>query len=355
MTLRVAVICGGRSSEHEVSCISAGGVISAIDRSKFEPILIGITKGGHWVLLPEDSSLTINDGDLPEVVDSAQRVVVDVAGFSVAGKDLKIDLVFPLLHGPYGEDGTIQGLLEMANLPYVGSGVLASAVAMDKSFAKPIFSAQEMATVAGIVLKANQWLADPGSVLEQVKKLGYPVFVKPARGGSSRGTSKVHSETELATAIETALQFDPKVMIEEAIVGSEIECAVLEIAGEPQASVVGRISIDPKFEFYDFEAKYLDGATSIELPAAIPPGIAEEIRTTAIKAFQALGCSGLARVDFFLTDTGKIIINELNTMPGFTATSVFPKMWQASGVSYTEVISHLIESALLRRNGVLGN
>lgn len=355
MTLRVAVICGGRSSEHEVSCISAGGVISAIDRSKFEPILIGITKGGHWVLLPEDSSLTINDGDLPEVVDSAQRVVVDVAGFSVAGKDLKIDLVFPLLHGPYGEDGTIQGLLEMANLPYVGSGVLASAVAMDKSFAKPIFSAQEMATVAGIVLKANQWLADPGSVLEQVKKLGYPVFVKPARGGSSRGTSKVHSETELATAIETALQFDPKVMIEEAIVGSEIECAVLEIAGEPQASVVGRISIDPKFEFYDFEAKYLDGATSIELPAAIPPGIAEEIRTTAIKAFQALGCSGLARVDFFLTDAGKIIINELNTMPGFTATSVFPKMWQASGVSYTEVISHLIESALLRRNGVLGN
>ena len=355
MTLRVAVICGGRSSEHEVSCISAGGVISAIDRSKFEPILIGITKGGHWVLLPEDSSLTINDGDLPEVVDSAQRVVVDVAGFSVAGKDLKIDLVFPLLHGPYGEDGTIQGLLEMANLPYVGSGVLASAVAMDKSFAKPIFSAQEMATVAGIVLKANQWLADPGSVLEQVKKLGYPVFVKPARGGSSRGTSKVHSETELATAIETALQFDPKVMIEEAIVGSEIECAVLEIAGEPQASVVGRISIDPKFEFYDFEAKYLDGATSIELPAAIPPGIAEEIRTTAIKAFQALGCSGLARVDFFLTDAGKIIINELNTMPGFTATSVFPKMWQASGVSYTEVISHLIESALLKRNGVLGN
>lgn len=355
MTLRVAVICGGRSSEHEVSCISAGGVISAIDRSKFEPILIGITKGGHWVLLPEDSSLTINDGDLPEVVDSAQRVVVDVAGFSVSGKDLKIDLVFPLLHGPYGEDGTIQGLLEMANLPYVGSGVLASAVAMDKSFAKPIFSAQEMATVAGIVLKANQWLADPGSVLEQVKKLGYPVFVKPARGGSSRGTSKVHSETELATAIETALQFDPKVMIEEAIVGSEIECAVLEIAGEPQASVVGRISIDPKFEFYDFEAKYLDGATSIELPAAIPPGIAEEIRTTAIKAFQALGCSGLARVDFFLTDAGKIIINELNTMPGFTATSVFPKMWQASGVSYTEVISHLIESALLRRNGVLGN
>ena len=355
MTLLVAVICGGRSSEHEVSCISAGGVISAIDRSKFEPILIGITKGGHWVLLPEDSSLTISDGNLPEVVDSAQRVVVDVAGFSVAGKDLKIDLVFPLLHGPYGEDGTIQGLLEMANLPYVGSGVLASAVAMDKSFAKPIFSAQEMATVAGIVLKANQWLADPGSVLEQVKKLGYPVFVKPARGGSSRGTSKVHSETELATAIETALQFDPKVMIEEAIVGSEIECAVLEIAGEPQASVVGRISIDPKFEFYDFEAKYLDGATSIELPAAIPPGIAEEIRTTAIKAFQALGCSGLARVDFFLTDTGKIIINELNTMPGFTATSVFPKMWQASGVSYTEVISHLIEGALLRRNGVLGN
>ncbi len=355
MTLRVAIICGGRSSEHEISCISAGGVISAIDRSKFEPILIGITKDGHWVLLPEDYSLAISGGKLPEIVDSAQRVVVDVAGFSLAGQDLKIDLVFPLLHGPYGEDGTIQGLLEMANLPYVGSGVLASAVAMDKSFAKPIFSAQQMATVAGIVLKASQWLADPASVRAQVKELGYPVFVKPARGGSSRGTSKVHGEAELAVAIDAALQFDPKVMIEEAIVGSEIECAVLEIDGEPQASVVGRISIDPKFEFYNFEAKYLDGATSIELPAAIAPSISAEIRASAIKAFQALGCSGLARVDFFLTDAGKIIINELNTMPGFTATSVFPKMWQASGVSYKEVITHLIESALLRRNGVLGN
>lgn len=355
MTLRVAIICGGRSSEHEISCISAGGVMSALDRSKFEPILIGITKDGNWVLLPEDSSLAISDGKLPEIVDSTQRVGVDVAGFSLAGKDLKIDLVFPLLHGPYGEDGTIQGLLEMANLPYVGSGVLASAVAMDKSFAKSIFTAHKMATAAGIVLKVNQWLADPASVRAQVKELGYPVFVKPARGGSSRGTSKVHVEAELAGAIEAALQFDPKVIIEEAIVGSEIECAVLEIAGEPNASVVGRISIDPKFEFYNFEAKYLDGATSIELPAAIAPAISAEIRTTAIKAFQALGCSGLARVDFFLTDAGKIVINELNTMPGFTATSVFPKMWEASGVSYKEVITHVIESALLRSNGVLGN
>ena len=243
----------------------------------------------------------------------------------------------------------------MANLPYVGSGVLASAVAMDKSFAKSIFTSHKMATAAGIVLKASQWLADPDSVRAQVQELTYPVFVKPARGGSSRGTSKVHSETELAGAIEAALQFDPKVIIEEAIVGAEIECAVLEIAGEPQASIVGKISIDPKFEFYDYEAKYFDGATSIELPAPISPAISEQIRASAIKAFQALGCSGLARVDFFLTDAGEIIINELNTMPGFTATSAFPKMWQASGISYQVVITHLIEGALLRSNGVLGN
>lgn len=355
MTLRVAIICGGRSSEHEISCISAGGVISAIDRSKFEPVLIGITKDGRWVLVPEEFPLEIKDGKLPVIGDSGQSVVVDVTGISVGGKNLKIDLVFPLLHGPYGEDGTIQGLLEMANLPYVGSGVLASAVAMDKSFAKPIFTSHQMVTAAGIVLKASQWLADPDSVLAQVQELTYPVFVKPARGGSSRGTSKVHSETELAGAIEAALQFDPKVIIEVAIAGTEIECAVLEIAGEPQASIVGKISIDPKFEFYDYEAKYFDGATSIELPAPISPAISEQIRASAVKAFQALGCSGLARVDFFLTGAGVIIINELNTMPGFTATSAFPKMWQASGISYREVITHLIESALLRRNGVLGN
>ena len=354
MTKRVAIICGGRSSEHEISCISAGGVIAAIDRSLYEPILIGITKDGSWVLIPEGHHFAINDGVLPQVPSGAQKVVADVAGFSVEGKPLNIDLVFPLLHGPYGEDGTIQGLLEMADIAYVGSGVLASAVAMDKSFAKPIFASHGIKTAPGLVVKKSEWQSDDASITKAVEALGLPVFVKPARGGSSRGTTKVKTIDALAAAISEAHKFDPKAMIEKAINGAEIECAVLEIDGKPQASVIGQIHIDSKFEFYDFEAKYLDGATSIELPAPISEAAANEIKESAIKAFQALGCSGLARVDFFLTPSGEIIINELNTMPGFTATSVFPKMWAASGVSYTEVITHLLKSAQSRNNGVLG-
>ena len=354
MTKRVAIICGGRSSEHEISCISAGGVIAAIDRSLYEPILIGITKDGSWVLIPEGHNLAIKQGVLPEVPNDAPAVVADVAGFSVEGKLLNFDLVFPLLHGPYGEDGTIQGLLEMADIAYVGSGVLASAVAMDKSFAKPIFAAHGIKTAPGLVVKKSEWQSDKASITKAVEALGLPVFVKPARGGSSRGTTKVKSIDALAAAITEAHKFDPKAMIEKAITGAEIECAVLEIDGKPQASVIGQIHIDSRFEFYDFEAKYLDGATSIELPAPISEAAASEIKESAIKAFQALGCSGLARVDFFLTPSGEVIINELNTMPGFTATSVFPKMWAASGVSYTEVITHLLKSAQSRNNGVLG-
>jgi D-alanine-D-alanine ligase len=355
MTQRVAIICGGRSSEHEISCISAGGVLAAIDRSMYEPILIGITKAGSWVLIPMDHAMNIADGVLPLVPTGAPAVVADVAGFSCEGKDLKIDIVFPLLHGPYGEDGTIQGLLEMANLPYVGSGVLASAVAMDKSFAKPIFASHGIATAPGLVVKAEEWKSDSSAISKAISELGYPVFVKPARGGSSRGTTKVKAEGQLAVAIAEAHSFDSKAMVEKAIVGSEIECAILEIQGKPQASVVGKIQIDSKFEFYDFEAKYLDGATSIELPAAIDKVTADKIRTSAIQAFKSLGCSGLARVDFFLTESGEVIINELNTMPGFTATSVFPKMWAATGINYTEVITHLLQGAEKRTNGVLGN
>ena len=354
MTKRVAIICGGRSSEHEISCISAGGVIAAIDRSLYESILIGVTKDGSWVLIPEGHNFAIKEGVLPEVPKDAPAVVADVAGFSVEGKPLNIDLVFPLLHGPYGEDGTIQGLLEMANIAYVGSGVLASAVAMDKSFAKPIFAAHGIKTAPGLVVKKSEWQSDKASITKAVEALGLPVFVKPARGGSSRGTTKVKSIDSLAAAIAEAHKFDSKAMIEKAITGAEIECAVLEIDGKPQASVIGQIHIDSKFEFYDFEAKYLDGATSIELPAPISESAANEIKESAIKAFQSLGCSGLARVDFFLTPSGDVIINELNTMPGFTATSVFPKMWAASGVSYTEVITHLLKSAQSRNNGVLG-
>ncbi len=355
MTKRVAIICGGRSSEHEISCISAGGVLSAIDRSKFEPILIGISKSGKWFLLDEKTSLSIEDGKLPTIPESGTAVALDANGFTSAGSNLNIDLVFPLLHGPYGEDGTIQGLLEMADIAYVGSGVLASAVAMDKSFAKPIFAAHGIKVAAGFVARASDWAKNKSTIQKQADQLGYPVFVKPARGGSSRGTTKVNSANEFAGAIEEAHRFDPKAMVEQEIRGREIECAVLEIDGVAKASLVGQIKIDPKFDFYNFEAKYLDSATTIELPAPIDQKVSDEIRAKAIDAFISLGCSGLARVDFFLTDNNEIIINELNTMPGFTATSVFPKMWAATGVGYTEVITYLLNTALTRNNGVLGN
>ena len=355
MTQRVAIICGGRSSEHEISCISAAGVLSAIDRTKYQPILIGISKNGRWFLLPENHSLALTDGVLPTIPEDGISVALSVDGFSAGGKNLDIDIAFPLLHGPYGEDGTIQGLLEIADIPYVGSGVLASAVAMDKSFAKPIFASHGIKVAAGFVVRQKEWQQDSAAIQKAADQLGYPVFVKPARGGSSRGTTKVKSAADFAGALAEAYKFDTKALIEQEIRGAEIECAVLDIDGRPKASLVGQIRIDSKFEFYDFEAKYLDGATTIELPAPIDQKISDEIREKAIDAFISLGCSGLARVDFFLTANDEVIINELNTMPGFTATSVFPKMWAATGVAYTDVISHLLKSALTRNNGVLGN
>jgi D-alanine-D-alanine ligase len=342
---RVAIICGGRSSEHEISCISAGGVIAAIDRSKYQPLIIGITKSGRWVHLDESFPLRIVGDTLPVIPENSPAIVADISGFTFNGSPLEFDIAFPLLHGPFGEDGTIQGMLEMADMDYVGSGVLASAVAMDKSFAKPIFASHGIKVAEGFTITAQEWKDAPDSITKQATSLSYPIFVKPARGGSSRGTNKVKSEAELAAAIDDALAFDSKVMIENAVVGSEIECAVLEIDGKPQASVVGKISIDPKFEFYDFQAKYLDCATTIELPAPIPADIAQSIQEQAVAAFKALDCRGLARVDFFLTVNNEIILNELNTMPGFTETSVFPKMWKSSGVAYSEVINHLLESA----------
>jgi len=350
---RVAIICGGRSSEHEISCISAGGVLAAIDRNKYEPILIGITKSGKWVLVPESYKMEISGGVLPSVPESAPAVIADVAGFSVAGKNLSIEIVFPLLHGPYGEDGTIQGLLEIADIPYVGSGVLASAVAMDKSFAKPIFASHGIKVAAGFTVKDDQWRESSEAITKKTDQLGYPVFVKPARGGSSKGTTKVKSSSNFAAAINEAHKFDSKALVEQEILGFEIECAVLEIDGVVKASTVGKIHIDSKFEFYDFEAKYLDGATSIQLPAPIDAKVSQEIQRLAVEAFKSLGCSGLARVDFFLTKNNEIVINELNTMPGFTETSVFPKMWQASGIGYSEVITALLNCALTRSNGVL--
>jgi D-alanine-D-alanine ligase len=352
----VGILCGGRSSEHEISCISAGGILSAIDRDLYQPILIGITRTtGRWVLIPENQRLTIVDGVLPTVPEDAPEVNTDIHGFTVDGKPLNIDLIFPMLHGPYGEDGTIQGFCEIANIAYVGSGVLASAVAMDKSFAKLIFAAHGMKAAAGIVITAEEWLRNRPKCEKSLSVLQFPIFVKPARGGSSRGTSKVKSVEDMAAAIELAHHFDRKVLVEEAIIGREIECAVLEIDGEIRTSSPGEIFIDKKFEFYDFEAKYLDEATHCEVPADLSPTVRGEIQRLAALAFSSLGCSGLARVDFFYRPNGEIVIIELNTMPGFTPTSVFPTLWAEQDVTYSQIIHELIQGALTRRNGVLGN
>ena len=337
---RVAIICGGKSSEHEISCVSANGILNAIDRNKFEPVLIGITKSGKWLLLPDDSNFSIVNGALPTVPESGIEVSITSLGLVAGGKQLAIDVAFPVLHGPYGEDGTIQGLFEMIGIKYVGSGVLASAVSMDKSYAKPIFASAGLSVAAGIVVTSKNF--------ELPSNLTFPLFVKPARSGSSRGTTKVKQKSDLASAVEHALSFDTKVIIEQAVVGKEIECAVLQADGKITASEVGQISISSKFEFYDFQAKYLDNSMELIVPADLPAGVQSKIQQAAITAFNAAGCEGLARVDFFYSTQGEIIINEINTMPGFTPTSVYPKLIEKNGINYQELITKLIATAQTR-------
>ena len=337
---RIAIICGGKSSEHEISCVSANGILNAIDRNKFEPVLIGITKSGKWLLLPDDSNFSIVNGALPTVPESGIEVSITSLGLVAGGKQLAIDVAFPVLHGPYGEDGTIQGLFEMIGIKYVGSGVLASAVSMDKSYAKPIFAAAGLSVAAGIVVTSKNF--------EIPSNLTFPLFVKPARSGSSRGTTKVKQKSDLASAVQHALSFDTKVIIEQAVVGKEIECAVLQADGRITASEVGQISISSKFEFYDFQAKYLDNSMELIVPADLPAGVQSKIQQAAITAFNAAGCEGLARVDFFYSTQGEIIINEINTMPGFTPTSVYPKLIEKNGINYQELITKLITTAQTR-------
>jgi D-alanine-D-alanine ligase len=337
--VRVAIICGGKSSEHEISCISANGILNAIDRSTFEPVLIGITKSGKWLLLPEDTSFIIQNGALPTVPESGLEISITSQGLFSGGKNLAIDVVFPILHGPYGEDGTIQGLFEMIGLRYVGSGVLASAVSMDKSYSKPIFAAAGLKVAPGTVVTSSNF--------ELPSNLKYPLFVKPARSGSSRGTTKVKQDSELKAAVESALAFDTKVIIEQAVVGKEIECAVLQSEGKTIVSPVGQIVISSKYEFYDFQAKYLDDSMQLVFPE-LPAGIEEKIQAAALTAFNAAGCEGLARVDFFYSDSGEVVINEINTMPGFTPLSVYPKLVEKSGMNYQQLITTLIQTAQTR-------
>ena len=351
--IRVAIIAGGRSSEHPISCISASGVLAAIDRSKFEPILIGITQSGTWIDMRQSDFERGSDG-LSYVPEGGEKLIVDIHGIKDSkGSDLGIEIAFPLLHGAYGEDGTIQGLFEMAGIAYVGSGVLASAVAMDKSFAKPIYADFGLKVADGITVHQDNWNKSKDLEIAKIRALGFPIFIKPARSGSSRGTSKVRDESEISAALDDAFNYDPRVLVEAAVVGREIECAVLQIDSVATASVLGEVRVHPPHEFYDFEAKYLDGSTTFDIPANLAEPIASAISQAAITAFEALGCEGLARVDFFLSEDNQIIINELNTMPGFTPTSVFPALWEKTGKSYSQIITILLDSALSRQRNVI--
>lgn len=364
---RVAVVFGGRSSEHSVSCVTAASVLAAIDRDAYDVVPIGITRDGRWVLEDGDlASLSFAGKALPEVPHSEAQVSVPMSrhdtGFTVLapGKPPaalgQVDVVFPLLHGPFGEDGTIQGMLDLADVKYVGSGVLASAAMMDKQFMKLVFAAAGLRIGPYVVITDKEWAREPQAALERCASLRFPVFVKPCRAGSSMGISRVDAPEGLRAAVEAAREHDPKVIVEEGIVGREIECGVLEgRRGEPdRASLLGEIVVEGGHAFYDFEAKYLSDADEVRLscPADLPPEVAREIRAQAVAAFQAAGCEGLARADFFYTPDGGIVINEINTMPGFTPTSMYPQVWQASGLTYAELIDELIQLALERRSGL---
>ena len=343
MKKKVAILCGGPGSEHEISCLSAAGVLSAIDRTRFEPILIGITREGKWMLLPDGYPLAMQNKRLPAITGDFPEVIRTRGGLSCNGEKLPIDRIFPVLHGTYGEDGQLQRELALVGTKYVGSAAAASEIAMDKAESKIAFARHGIQGAPGITVTADEWRQSPLRIQEAIKELGLPLFVKAARGGSSRGTVKVKDQKDFAAAMAEALSYDSKVLIESAIVGTEVECAVLQIGRETKASLPGKVWIDPHFEFYDFEAKYLDGATRIDIPAPFDPLVNRAIREYAVKAFKAIGASGLARVDFFVTPTNDIIINEINTMPGFTPTSAFPKMWAASGIAYKEVITTLLK------------
>jgi D-alanine-D-alanine ligase len=356
--LTVALLFGGRSSEHSISCATAGGVLSAIDRSKYDVIPIGITRSGAFTLQEDDADhFRLNPAAMPVIVDNGTRVhwpestatreltVTDAARQTRSLGD--VDVVFPILHGPFGEDGSLQGMLELLGLPYVGAGVLASALGMDKHFAKIAFRAAGIPVAPGITVTAREWAASPSTVAALVEPLGWPVFVKPARAGSSVGVTRALSASELPAAIEIALAEDTKVLVESAIAGREIECGVLagRNGGPPRVSLAGEIVMTDR-AFYDFDAKYMD-APGIDLvcPTILTDAELASLQELAARAFDAIGGEGLARADFFLSANG-FVVNELNTMPGFTPISMFPKCWEASGLSYAALIDELIQLGL---------
>ncbi|MFN8077054.1 MAG: D-alanine--D-alanine ligase family protein [Kineosporiaceae bacterium] len=364
---RVALVFGGRSGEHPISCVTAAGVLRALDRERYEVVPIGITPEGSWVLAEDDPSRwELTAGALPQVKDGEGPQVL--LPTRVGDRNLtvleparvpqtlgEVDVVFPLLHGPFGEDGTLQGLLELADVRYVGSGVLASAASMDKHVMKVMLAGAGVPVGPWELVTARQWERDPDAVAERVAGLGWPVFVKPARAGSSLGISKVDGPEGLAAAMAQARRHDPKVVVEAALYGREIECAVLESldGGAPLTSLPGEIEVVSGHAFYDFEAKYLDEeSVRLSCPADLPEEVVARVRALSAEVFEVMGCEGLARVDFFVAQDGTVTVNELNTMPGFTPLSMYPRMWQESGIGYPELVDRLIRLALQRPVGL---
>lgn len=352
--IRVAVLFGGRSSEHSVSCVSASGVIRALDPEKYEVLAIGISQRGHWFQMDAHAAFSMASGVLPCVPDDGKSAAFSSDPAVLMSQLGSIDVVFPVLHGPWGEDGTIQGLLELVGIPYVGSGVLASAAGMDKVTMKVLLEYAGLNVGQFLSITDRQWRNEKDECIAAVRNLGYPVFVKPARAGSSRGISKVKSEAELVDAIDEAREHDPRIIVEASVQQSrELECGVLSSEfGTLIASRIAEIIVGGQREFYDFEAKYLEDSAELVVPVDLPMGIELELQSLAIRAFEALGCEGLARVDFFLDGAGKIIVNEVNTMPGFTPISMYPRMWQVSGIEYGELIDTLINDAIRRGTGL---
>ncbi|GAA1998466.1 D-alanine--D-alanine ligase [Nakamurella flavida] len=361
--IRVAVLFGGRSGEHPVSCISAAGVLSHLDPAVFDVSAIGITPDGAWVRVDPAAAIAAAETPLPQITtgvsvvlspDPTSAVITPAGeGPGSSGVDLSaaldVDVVFPVLHGPWGEDGTVQGLLELAGVPYVGNGVLASAAGMDKEFTKKLLAAEGLAVGDYVVLRRGR---DTVAQADRAR-LGLPVFVKPARAGSSLGVSRVDDWAELDAAIAEARAIDPKVLVEAARIGREIECGVLEFPdGRVEASPTAEIGMPAGHEFYDFQAKYVDDVATFSIPAELPDVVTKQIQDMALRAFTALDAQGLARVDFFVTDGDQVVINEVNTLPGFTPISMFPRMWAAAGVGYAELVELLIRTALARGTGL---
>jgi len=360
--IRVGLIFGGRSGEHEVSLASSNSVMTHLDPEKYEIVPLGITKEGSWLLGTKPSQLIAAAQEAATAGQAAPlttavtltgdptiRQLIPVQGGSDLGGQGALDVIFPVLHGTYGEDGSLQGLLDMANIPYVGCGVLGAALGMDKEKMKMIFQAVGLPIVDYLVFRRNEWERAQEQMLDDVeRRVGYPNFVKPANLGSSVGINKAHNRQELAEAIRVAAEYDRKIVVEHGINCREFEVAVLG-NDEPLASVVGEIVSSN--EFYDYRAKYIDGKSRAIIPADIPQDSAEEIRRQAVKAFAALDLNGLARVDFFMErETGQVYINEVNTMPGFTEISMYPKLWEASGLPYPQLLNRLIELAIERHD-----